>query len=274
MQPITVNISPVPNFSPDSVCVSYPTSFTDLTLSPGGPITGWLWNFGDGSALDTAQNPVHTYAIAGTYTVTLTVTSSNGCVSTGTKTVVVFPQPSAMFTYSPETCIDLGNKIDFTDLSVSNINNWYWYFGDSSAVSFVQHPSHTFNDTGYFVVSLIVQDDHGCMDTMQRTICVQEWAFYVPNAFTPNGNDKNEFFFGAGIGIVEYEMWIFDRWGNMIFHCDVNDLPQSYPCMWDGKVRGGGSNKVVQEDVYVWKARLINVLKDEHTYIGTVTVIR
>lgn len=75
-------------------------------------------------------------------------------------------------------------------------------------------------------------------------------------------------------------MWIFDRWGNLVFHCDVLDLPQAAPCVWDGKVvRGGmnlsgGSGVTVQEDVYVWKVHLKNILKDEHTYVGTVTVIR
>src|SRR3990172_218078 len=113
-----------------------------------------------------------------------------------------------------------------------------------------------------FTAMLIVHDIHGCMDTTVREICMREWTFYIPNAFTPNGNGKNEFFFGQGIGITQYEMWIFDRWGNLIFHCDINDLPQSPYCWWDGKVRGGPSDKQVQEDVYVWKVRLTNVLDE------------
>jgi gliding motility-associated-like protein len=121
---------------------------------------------------------------------------------------------------------------------------------------------------------LIVQDNHGCLDTTLHEICIREWTFYIPNAFTPNGNGKNDFFFGAGIGITEYQLWIFDRWGNLIFECHVNDLPQTFPCMWDGKVRGGPSDAVVQEDVYVWKVKLTNVLTDIHTYVGTVTVVK
>lgn len=273
-QIITVSPSPVPNFSPDSVCVNFPTSFTDLTVAPGGTVVNWLWNFGDGSPPDTAQNPSHTYVVAGTYTVSLTVTSSNGCSSTGSKPVVVFPQPTAQFSYSPVPYVDLGNPVEFTDQSFSNITNWYWYFGDSSAVSFAQNPYHIYNDTGNFIITLIVQDQNGCMDTVQNPLFVREWTFYIPNAFTPNGNDLNEFFYGKGIGILEYEMLIFDRWGNLIFNCNINGLPQSDPCRWNGKVKGGKSDELVQEDVYVWKVRLRNVLKDEHTYIGTVTVVR
>jgi len=271
---VDVKPSPVPNFSPDSVCVSFPTSFHDLTVAPGGTIVSWLWNFGDGSSPDTAQNPIHTYFLPGTYLVTLTTTSNNGCTSSITKTVVVFPQPTALFSLSPNPVLNLGDVVEFTDQSYSNITNWYWYFGDSSIVSFDQNPSHVFNDTGNFIITLIVQDNHGCMDTIEHPLYVNEWTFYIPNAFTPNGNGKNDFFFGQGIGIKEYELWIFDRWGNSIFTCKVNGLPQSSPCHWDGKVRGGNSDQVVQEDVYVWKVHLKNVFDDEHSYIGTVTVVK
>ena len=271
---VNVNPSPVPNFSPDSVCVNFPAAFHDLTIAPGGNITNWIWNFGDGSAPDTAQNPTHTYALPGTYTVSLTVTSSNGCKATGINTVLVFPQPTAQFSYSPNPYANLGDEVDFTNQSFSNITNWYWYFGDSSAVSFIPNPSHVYNDTGNFVITLIVQDNDGCMDTVQEPLYVQQWTFYIPNAFTPNGNGKNDFFFGKGIGIKEYEMWIFDRWGNLIFSCQVNDLPQSLPCHWNGKVKDGASGEVVQEDVYVWKVHLVNVFTDEYNYVGTVTVVK
>ena len=102
----SVSPSPVPNFSPDSVCVNSPTSFTDLSVVPGGNVVSWSWNFGDGSPPDTTQNPSHSYSVAGTYSVALTVTGNNGCVTTGIKTVIVFPRPTALFSYVPETCID------------------------------------------------------------------------------------------------------------------------------------------------------------------------
>lgn len=163
-QVLTVYPSPVPDFSPDSACVNTPTSFTDLSVSPGGSVMGWLWNFGDGSASSTLQNPAHIYTAAGTYSVTLTVTGSNGCVSSGSKPVIVFPRPTAAFSYSPPSCIDLGTPVDFTDHSFSGITNWFWNFGDS-AISSAQNPTYLFTDTGNFVVSLVVVDNYGCMDT-------------------------------------------------------------------------------------------------------------
>jgi hypothetical protein len=68
-------------------------------------------------------------------------------------------------------------------------------------------------------------------------------------------------------------MWIFDRWGNLIFYCNVNGLPQSQPCWWDGTVKGG-SGTIVQQDVYVWKVHFTNVFSNTYNYIGTVTVVK
>ena len=124
------------------------------------------------------------------------------------------------------------------------------------------------------MVTLIVISQYGCVDTIQHAIEIKDFTFYIPNAFTPNGDDLNDFFFGTGLGIKEYEMWIFDRWGNQIFFCMVNDLPQTLPCMWDGKVRGGPSDEKIQEDVYAYKVRLTNVFKKEFTYVGTVSVVK
>jgi hypothetical protein len=76
------------------------------------------------------------------------------------------------------------------------------------------------------------------------------------------------------VGIAEYELHIFDRWGDLIFFCDIKDLPQSTPCMWDGKVLAGSSNEQVQQDVYVWKVKLVDVFGDTHKYIGRVTAVK
>jgi gliding motility-associated-like protein len=132
---------------------------------------------------------------------------------------------------------------------------------------------HVFTDTGTYVVTQIVVSQYGCVDSIKHVLETKDYTFYIPNAITPNGDGKNEFFFGKGIGITQYEMWIFDRWGNLIFYCNVNGLPQSEPCQWDGTVKGG-SGIIVQQDVYVWKVHLTNVFNNTYNYIGTVTVVK
>ena len=82
---ITVFPSPAASFTANitTACVPATIQFTDQSSVPagGGTITSWSWNFGDGSANSTSQNPSHTYTTAGFYTVTLQITSSTGCQS-------------------------------------------------------------------------------------------------------------------------------------------------------------------------------------------------
>lgn len=270
----TVKVYPIPivNFKTDTVCVGNPTAFLDLSVIPAGNITGWFWDYGDGNS-SALQNPVHTYASSGIYNVTLTCTSNNTCVNSLPLSVIVHPLPLAEFTFSPKPEISLTDAVVFTDLSTGGAVSWAWNMGDNTTDT-IQNPIHIYADTGAYVITLIVASQYGCMDTVRHSLEIKDFTFYIPNSFTPNGDGINEYFFGKGIGITEYEMWIFDRWGNMMFNCHINDLPQSQPCRWDGKVSGGASEQLVQEDVYVWKVHFTSVFQKTYDYIGTVTIAK
>ena len=88
--------------------------------------------------------------------------------------------------------------------------------------------------------------------------------FYIPSAFTPDEDDKNEQFFGAGIGIRDYRMRIYNRWGEMIFESNEYDFH------WDGTYQG----KQVQKGVYVYRFDLLDVKGEPHIYRGHVTLFR
>jgi gliding motility-associated-like protein len=96
----------------------------------------------------------------------------------------------------------------------------------------------------------------------------EDYSFFVPNAFTPNGDGHNDVFFPQGIDIdpQHYSMFIFDRWGNMIYQTST------WPGGWDGTVQG--SSEPCQIDTYVYKI----VTQDGHgmkkVYIGDVNLIR
>ncbi len=130
----------------------------DFTDNSTGTYDEWFWDFGDGSN-STAQDPSHTYATAGTYTVSLTI--SNGCGS-DTKTkenyIEVLPLPKADF-YASNTQPCAGTEIDFTDNSTGTYDEWFWDFGDGSN-STAQDPSHTYATAGTYTVSLIISN--GC----------------------------------------------------------------------------------------------------------------
>ncbi len=275
----TVTVYPIPvvNFSADSVCVGEVTTFTDLSFISTGNISSWSWNFNDPSSginnTSLLQNPTHIFTSSGNFNVTLTTTSNYGCVSFAAFQVVVFPLPAADFSFSPVSPLGLTDVANFSDLSIGGVVQWYWLFGDDST-SALQNPSHLYGDTGVYVIMLAVISDRGCVDTIEHTIEILDYTFYIPNAFSPNDDETNEFFFGAGIGIKEYEMWIYDRWGNRIFYCKKQGLPQMIPCLWDGKVDGGFSDKIAQQDVYVWKVHLTNVFNKIFDYVGTVTVVK
>ena len=111
-------------------------------------------------------------------------------------------------------------------------------------------------------------NQYGCSDTTMVPIEIgPEFAFYIPNAFTPFSSDGiNDRFTGSGIGIQKYEMWIFDRWGEMIYYSD--DIAKG----WDGKRQGKSAE--VKQEVFVYKVKVQDVLGKVHNKVGHVTLLR
>lgn len=145
--------------SPTSGCAPLAVSFTDL--STGSGIDGWSWNFGDGGN-STAQNPSYTYNSAGTYSVSLTVSSSTqGCNDAVTKTgyITVSGSPTAGFSGSP-TSGDYPLTVDFTDAS-ADATGWSWDFGDGVGSSTQQNPSYTYDAAGTYTVTLTASNACG-----------------------------------------------------------------------------------------------------------------
>jgi gliding motility-associated-like protein len=271
-QQIDVYPNPTAAFTVDDVdgCAPHCVTFSDQSTVPSGIVNGWAWDFGDTTGINTTPFPQHCYVAPTTYNVTLTATTNNGCTNTLTLNnyITAYPSPTAEFEASTLTVTTIEPLVQFTDLSLG-ASEWAWNFGDGdSSVLFIQdHPAHVFPDygPGVYPVTLTVTSPNGCRDMYQLTVIVEaDFSFYAPNAFTPNGDGKNEFFFGTGVGIDEYEMFVFDRWGNKVFYADNQNL------MWDGKVNG----RLAQEDTYIWKVNLTDLYNKPHSYIGRVTLIR
>jgi gliding motility-associated-like protein len=120
-----------------------------------------------------------------------------------------------------------------------------------------------------YCVNLQVTNLHGCKADTTKCLEIEPFfVIYVPNAFTPNGNGVNDYFTAKGVGILTYEMWIFDRWGMQIFHTT------SMTPGWDGKVQNGASGEIAEEDTYVWLIQVTDVFHKDHKYIGRVTLIK
>ncbi len=162
------------NASPATGNAPLAVSFSDTSTAGSAAITSWSWNFGDGNT-STSQNPAHTYADAGTYTVSLTVTTSVGSDTTTINNMITVHAagediaPEAAF----EVDIDSGLApllVSFTDTSTAGsaaITSWSWNFGDGNT-STSQNPAHTYADAGTYTVSLTVTTSVGS-DTVTET---------------------------------------------------------------------------------------------------------
>lgn len=248
-------------------CGNFNTLFIDQSSSILDPIISWNWNFGDGTS-SVMQNPEHAFAASGIYTVILTVTTEGGCSHVYSRNVeiVINPIPNADFSYSP---IDpqVGETIFFTDQS-SVVFSWFWEFGNGNN-SDLQHPSFVFEQEGNHVITLVVTDPNGCSDSIQRIISLSnDIIFYIPNAFTPNGDEHNNSFhvvFDSNVDKTDFQFSIYSRWGELIFESFDPEIG------WDGTFK----DKPVQDGIYTWVVTFTNKENAEHqTFTGHLTVIR
>lgn len=268
VQSVSVHPLPVFNYGPQqsSGCDHFTTTFNDNSTVNGGTIVNWLWDFGDGN-LTYTQDPEHTYDSDGTYYVSLTITNSYGCLMTDTLNypVVVYPHPIAAFSSTPQEASMYEPNIQFNNES-TGATLWDWDLGDNET-SIEPDPYHVYPDTGTYVVTQIAINQYGCRDTIQHPVRINgETTTFIPNAFTPNGNTLNDVFAPKFYGIIEFQMLIFDRWGNQIF--ETEDMNEG----WNGRVNGTGAE--VQQDVYVYKIFTRDLKRNKHRYIGRVTVVK
>lgn len=233
---VPVNPSPDVDFSgfPLSGCVPVNVQFNEN--SPDSNITGWLWNFGDGTT-STQQNPDHIYSTPGDYTVSLTLTNTYGCetILSFSDYVEAWPQPEAEFYTVPE----IGKTYDPTIVFYSdNISQyWFWDFGDATTSDFPPPVAHTYpdNETTY-EVTLIVSTDEGCNDTITRTVIVIDDILVFPNVITPNGDNVNDIFVIKNAEKYPNNiLQVFNRWGKIVFE------QTNYDNKWDGGTLSDGT---------------------------------
>ncbi len=181
-QLIEVGGEPVAYFSfTEPNCQNGTVAFNDLSYTSSGYIVTWEWIFGDGNSeiVTFPGNPhvSHQYTGAGTYNVTLNITTSGGCENSVIRQVTVIPGPVANFIHT-SACMD--TPVSFTDLSQTNgggnITGWYWNFGDPLSginnTSVLQNPSHTYAQPGTYQISLIVTTGNSCSDTATSTVTI------------------------------------------------------------------------------------------------------
>ncbi|MFL5752769.1 MAG: PKD domain-containing protein [Bacteroidia bacterium] len=298
--PIYINPNPVPTIGVDKPagCATWNVNLaggvTAASVSHAGSIVKWDWDVDYSGNTDVSHNTVPgtdtdvlnqdyyntDHVNIATYNVSLTATSDSGCVGTSftaSPLVTVYPIPLADFSWGPtEPAPDIDMpQVNFFNQAIG-ASSMSWDFGDIFATNPATNSSNLFNPEHYYenydpytyTVTQAVANTYGCVDTIKKPVeILPNWTFYIPNAYTPNNDGINDGFRGTGIGISNYNLWIYDRWGNMIFYSNELDA------YWNGTVQGKGDG-IVQEDVYVWKVKFKDLRGKKHDYEGTVTVVK
>ncbi len=266
---IVVQQVPVVSFTADTThgCTPLLVNFTLDTTGFG--TTSFLWNFNDNGTTSTSVNPSHTFLTAGCHDVSLTVTVPPGCAVTQNYPCMIntIAQPSASFAATP-TITDILNPTIELENTSTNGNSWSWDYGDNST-STVFEQDHTYELPGNYPIYLIVMNDSGCSDTALVNIIVRDYhTFYIPNAFTPDDNGRNEVFIPEYTNIIEsgYHFMVFDRWGNLVY--ETRNIKEG----WNGRAKNSGA--MMEIGAYVYKITYMDNMNMVHSHIGHVSLVR
>ena len=238
--------------------------------------SSYRWEFSDGS-VRSDDSPVHVFNEPGVYDVTLYVEGFDGTelVESHSAVVEVFPTAQAAFSLNPNHVMVPGQPVFFLNLS-EGATQYAWDFGDG-ATSIAETPIHEYLQAGVYDVSLTADNIWGCSTTftLPEAVLAEEGGMMVfPNAFTPSSTGStggyydansydNDVFRPMHVGIETYELMVFTKWGEMIFHSNEVGIG------WDGYVQG----KLAATDVYAWKATATLSNGERLQQLGNVTLL-
>lgn len=230
----------------------------------------YFWDFGDGGTSN-EENPTHVYLNPGQYSVTLKIITVEGCLDTLTLTkiglIIVHPNPVAAFTIDKNQTDICDSEIQFFDHSQGALTYLYVFDDANGATSAEENPVYAYVSDGQHVPLLVVENEFGCKDTARTTLFIDPFSPYIPNTFTPDGNEfNNEFHAVVALEAVSWKMEIFNRWGQRVFETlDQNDF-------WDGTYDGFAA----VEGVYIYKVTYTpcGILQNEQIITGHVSLLR
>lgn len=262
---VLVKENPVAEFdaAPLEGCIPLEVIFQNL--SPSLPGATYLWNFDD-SFIDTLNNPVHTYISEGSFLPTLTVTSADTCSGSDTldSPILVSEVPNALFLAEPQIASTANPFFSFSAVFASS--GCLFDFGDGSTDSSC-NTTHIYADTGTFTVTLVISNPGGCADTFSLDVRVlEDYSLFLPNAFSPNTDELNDQFRMYGEGIIEFNIKVFNRRGQLVWETDkLNDT-------WNGTYLNDGSD--CPAGIYAYEARVVDSRRKKHVLRNRITLIR
>lgn len=280
---ITISVVPLPEVDFESN-INSGCPGTDIAFTELNGITGseYLWDFGDGRFAN-IQNPIHLYREPGNYTVSLTVTNIEGCSSSDTieEMIEIYTRPSVNFTVKPEYASIVDPLIAFESTTDDAIF-LFWYYGDGDSSINITRPMHMYKAAGEYEVLLVAENEYGCTSSAYRTVMIEgEYTLYAPEAFTPNGDGVNDCFriCGQGIDPYEFNLQVYDRWGNKVFETDhYKPNVKCSSCTtdsWDGtrgsRIKG---DEYLPAGLYYWQLNYKEIDGIGYELRGKVRLIR
>ncbi len=235
------------------------TGAAEVLASGGHPPYAYNWNN------NISTNDFISHMGEGTYTVSVT---DSFCTTVASVLIPNIPGPQADYSFYPPVATIEDPVFRFQDASVGQIDHWFWDFGDNT-YSDEQSPFHTYTDVGTYHVLLVITNDYGCRDSIFKTIIViTPITLFVPNCFTPNGDGKNDRFRVYSENICDFDLYLYDRWGEMIYHS--ND-PEAE---WNGNYKGVPAAEGVYSWVIFYSEDWAEILKIPKSLKGSLTIIR
>jgi len=249
-------VMPIADFQPTPMSGCPPLSVNFVNTSIGG--APYSWDFGDGN---TSNEPhyIHTYTEPGTYRAVLTATAPLGGTVTKDTLIVVYENPIAKFSISPDSVYIPDEHISCFNYSI-RMESSVWDFGDGSIISGYA-PTYNYEEEGTYDIELKVYSKQGCADSLtipNAVYAIKRSDFIFPDAFTPNPfgssdgaynmeDRSNDVFYPIMLNgdLDEYEMFIYNRQGVQVFKSDRIEVG------WDGYYRG----RLLPQDVYVYMVR-------------------
>lgn len=253
-QDVTVYSVPLADFSVDGVCFGESIEIDNNSSVDGGSLT-YTWRLGDGTSSSSAS-PSHTYDLPGTYTISLSVATNNGCDDSYEQEVDIYALPEA---YAGEdTAVSQGYSVQ---LAGSGGYTYSWSPHETLDNSFVFNPVATPSESTTY--ELLVTDVYGCQDTDEVWVEVNEDFKLVPsNVLTPDGNGQNDAWTISNIETFgSANVTVFDRWGKVVFE------EQGYNNDWYGTA---GAD-LLPDGTYYY---VITFSESDQTYKGAITIIR
>jgi gliding motility-associated-like protein len=236
------------NSSTDQHCVPFCSDFKFVNKN-ATPLVNTTWRF-NGQQFNSAIFS-RCFTLPGNYIIFGSFTDQNACANTTSFVIVADESPNADFIYTPIRPFETKDEVVFENNSKGNdINKFFWAFENNTGLkSDKENVSYYFNEAGVYPVTFVVKNRLGCADTVIKAITVEEdFSLFVPEAFTPNQDGKNETFQPKGRGVVSYHFLVHNRWGERLF--ETNDFSQG----WDGSYKG----KPCKEELYQWTVKAVN----------------